>query len=59
MFAQVDLVSIDHIETDMEPRFRFFEDDGVSGVSIGIGNAVVVIQPIEELALKLVEISKS
>jgi hypothetical protein len=59
MYAQVDYVAIDLIESDTQPTFRYFKDDDVEGVSIGIGNAVVVIQPLNELAQKLIEISKA
>lgn len=58
MFAQVDYPAFDHITSDSEPSFRFYEDDGVQGVSIGIGDAVVTIEPISELAMKLIEITR-
>lgn len=58
MFAQVDIPHLDIIESDTEPNFRFWEEDDIQGVSIGINGAVVVIYPIDELARKLIEITK-
>jgi hypothetical protein len=58
MFAQVDYVALDLIESDEHPTFRYFKDDDTEGVTIAIGNAVVLITPLSELAHKLIEISE-
>lgn len=58
MFAQVDVPHLDIIESDTEPNFRVWEEDGVQGLSIGIAGAVVIFSPLSELAHKLIEITK-
>lgn len=58
MFAQIDYPALDIITSDNQPNFRVYEEDGEQGVAIGIGDAVVIIYPISELAMKLIEITK-
>lgn len=60
MFAQVDNVALDIIESDTDPTIRYWEDEEeeTDGITIAIGNTVVTISPVSEFAHKLLEVSK-
>lgn len=60
MFAQVDYVALDIIESDTQPVMRYWEDeeDETDGITITIGNAVVTFSPVSEFAHQLLAVSK-
>lgn len=63
MFAQIDVPAYDFMDSDDEPRFKLVEfdtdeDDTEKGLRIVIGESVVTLSPIDDLARVILELTK-
>lgn len=63
MFVQVDNRAYDIIESDTEPKVSLFEFEDneefdKQGLKVVVGNTVILLYPIEDLAYKILELTE-
>ena len=63
MFVQVDNRAYDIIESDTEPKVSLFEFEDQEefdkqGLKVVVGNTVILLYPIEDLAYKILELTE-